>query len=290
MATTVSSQKALSHLKSIRPNDGWSIVRSDDGGMKLLRRSVPLSDVSFLDIHFDGNGNGAVVGVLTRDGSECQVLVSQDGKPVNGVQTVSVSNYEYKTAAATTSATASATRSSTTTSTTTTGEPLSDADKQLMEEYTKYALMAIGAVIALKVLASSMMSILVVLLPLLYLYGLSTCPPIETFDAKKELKRVLRGHHLPDTHPQKPKGVLEEWTARLTATVTTELATLPGYSVEMMPLGGAAVWTNMQVPTANLQCYWLGANHRWYYVGSRELEATTGTTTSRSSTTRPHQD
>jgi hypothetical protein len=174
---------------------------------------------------------------------------------------------------------------------------LSAADKQLMETYVKYALIAVAAVVILKILASTI--VIVAIFPLLFAYGISTCPPASTFDAKQQLKRVLRGHHLPESHPQKPKGFFEETVARVAATVTAELATLPGYSVEMTPLAGAAIWTSVQVPTANLQCYWLGANHQWYYIGSRELEprnnhgssgnmATTRTTTP--SFTRPHHD
>ncbi|KAL3897689.1 MAG: hypothetical protein SGARI_006863 [Bacillariaceae sp.] len=138
--------------------------------------------------------------------------------------------------------------------------------------------MAVAGVVLLKVLFATML--IIVVLPLLYFYLLSTCPAMDTFDGKQQLKRVLRGYHLDVADPRKPKGMWEEWTARLTATVTTELATMPGYTVEMLPLAGAVVWTSMSVPTANLQCYWVGANHQWYYVGSRELEATP----------RPHQD
>lgn len=139
-----------------------------------------------------------------------------------------------------------------------------------MELYLKYALMGAGALLLLRALAVST-AIYVTLLPLLYVYGLATCPPMESFDAKKELKRVLRGHHLSDDDAAKPKGTMEQWAARIRATVTAEVVTMPGYEVDMTPLGGAAFWTAVIIPAANVQCYWVGANHRWYYIGSREL-------------------
>jgi hypothetical protein len=286
--TTVSSQKALAYLQAVKPNDGWAIQNSGDNNktMKLLRRNVPVSDSAFLDIHYDVKRQ-VVVGVLTQDGSTCQVLVdAQTKKPVNGVKIVSCKDYQYTPR--TTNNNNVSTFATPSIPTNTPPNDLSSEEKQLLEVYVKNALMVVAAVIVLKVLFSTML--IVVVLPLLYGYLYSTCPPIDSFDAKQQLKRVLRGYHLPDAHPSKPKGLLEEWTARLTATVTTELATLPGYSVEMMPLGGAIIWTSMSVPTANLQCYWVGANHQWYYVGSRELDAAANGNATRTATTRPHHE
>jgi hypothetical protein len=107
--------------------------------------------------------------------------------------------------------------------------------------------------------------------PLLYLYALQQCPPESSFEAKKELKRVLRGTHLAETHPDKPRGFLEGMAARVAASVTTELATLPGYQVTMTNLAGAAIVSSVKVPTARMECYWVGAFGKWYYITSREL-------------------
>jgi hypothetical protein len=87
------------------------------------------------------------------------------------------------------------------------------------------------------------------------------------FDAKKELKRVSRGEHLPETHPDKPKGVLEAMAARVAASVATELVTLPGYEVSMTNLAGAAIVATVTVP-AKTEFYWVGAFDKWYYVTS----------------------
>ena len=48
---------------------------------------------------------------------------------------------------------------------------------------------------------------------------MSTCPTNETFEAKKELKRVLRGYYKSDADPSKPKNFLEKALAKVNATV-----------------------------------------------------------------------
>ena len=69
------------------------------------------------------------------------------------------------------------------------------------KEIVKHALMFIGAIAVLKVIVSSLLNFYIILFPLTYVYLLQTCPSVESFEAKKELKRVLRGKHLPDDHP-----------------------------------------------------------------------------------------
>ena len=106
-----------------------------------------------------------------------------------------------------------------------------------------------------------------------YFYFIQTCPKNESFDGRKELKRVLRGKHLPENHKDKPKGFLEQVAAKVTASVTTELATLPGYELELTPLFEpmpAARLSIMTVPTISMQYYWLGFNGHWYFLFSRE--------------------
>ena len=107
---------------------------------------------------------------------------------------------------------------------------------------------------------------------LVWLYAKQTCPKEESFDVKKELKRVLRGYHLPDTHPDKPKGYFESITARVTASVTAEIATLPGgVQVVKRPLWGVAIITTAQVPNTNMQYMWIGAFGTWYYINGKAL-------------------
>jgi hypothetical protein len=136
----------------------------------------------------------------------------------------------------------------------------------------QYGLLFLAGLIVLKVLSDSTIgSLLVLALPLLYVYAMQTCPTISSFDAKKELKRVLRGQHLPEDHPNKPKGFLEEMAARVAATVTAELATFPGYELEVTNLGGAGWLMDVRVPAAKLQCFWIGAFNKWTYICSFDI-------------------
>lgn len=277
---SVPSQAALTHLRAIKPNDGWSVQKEEGKGFRLLRRNVPLSDNYFQDIHYCPNQN-VVVGVLTNDGSTCQVLVDEDGKPVTAIRVVSVSSYDPTSARNTSfansrsqaSTTAPASRSTRATAANPPSEPLiPNLTPEQNKQIVQYALMFIGGLIVLKILANSNLAGLYLLaLPLLYLYAVQTCPSVGSFDAKKELKRVLRGDHLPENDPNKPKGFLEEMAARVTASVTAEIATFPGYEVEMTSLGGAGWIADVRVPTAQSQCYWVGAFNKWYYVTSFKI-------------------
>jgi hypothetical protein len=257
--------------------------------MRLLRRNVSLSETDFVDLHVH---QGTVVGVLTHDGTSCQVLVDPTGRPVsNGVRTTTTSTncatsyLEARLSGGGSNSSSGGAGGAVPRVPPDPAAELSPHDKKLLEMYVKYALVAIGGVMLLRFLMSTMLILVVV--PLSYFYLVSTCPSMDSFDGKRQLKRVLRGHSSSSPPPDRPQGWMEAWTARLTASVTTELATLPGYSVDMTPLGGGAggpavIWTCMTVPTANLQWYWIGANHRWYYVGSRELSS--------SEPTRPHHE
>lgn len=105
-------------------------------------------------------------------------------------------------------------------------------------ELAKLGLIFISGLTILKILKVLLGSIFILVLPLIILYAMSTCPTNDSFDAKKELKRVLRGHHLPENHPDKPK---DDWfssaIARVTASVATELATSLGYELHFFVSG-----------------------------------------------------
>eukprot|EP00536_Pseudo-nitzschia_multiseries_P008962 jgi/Psemu1/199519/e_gw1.239.6.1 len=297
VGNTRSSRDALNHLRSVKPNDGWSIQiqynENDDDGVRLLRRNAPLSDHFFLDLHHSPKTN-TIVGLLTKDAETCQILVDgTNGRPVlqKNVQYVScASSYKgyQKLTASEMHAAESARRPSSGSNNTRRGttarrsqhtipdenalpNPFADLSEEDKERYLRYAMLALGAWIVLKIL-STMFSetlLMVLVLPGLYLYGIQTCPENSTFDAKKEVKRVLRGHHLPDDHPQKPRrgNFLEEWTAKISATVATEIgAAAGGYSLEMTPLlGGVATYVSVTLPTLGLTCEWIGCNDTWYH-------------------------
>ncbi|CAJ1941225.1 unnamed protein product [Cylindrotheca closterium] len=290
---TVSSNAALSHLKAIKPNDGWSIKR-DKNGLRLYRRNVALTDNSFVDIHYCLE-NKVVVGLLTKAATTCQVLVTQTGQPTSSVRRFVSCKDTYDpndnsnnnndndnnniSPATITTSNNTADRftqhrrvhQSSNTTSANHNTTLSPEDNQMI---LRYGVMVVLASIVLRAMSSSMVLVIYFVgLPLVYVYALQTCPPASTFDAKKELKRVLRGHHLPQGHPEKPKGFLAEMATRVAASVTTELATMPGYQVSMLPFGGAVILVDLVIPTANTQHYWLGAFGKWHYVYSRKYQS-----------------
>jgi len=319
VGATVSSRDALNHLRSVKPNDGWSI-QIDGESMRLLRRNAPLTDHFFVDIHHSPKTN-TVVGVLTKNGDTCQILVDGNtGRPVlqktvgyvscettyRGYKPLTASERISSGAAATganqagrgafaaggrnaagssgSSRTSNSNRTRTPNRTGAQGaaadpnapaNPIADFFADMSEEdkelYLKYAKYGFGAWFGYRILSSVFGEGLLffLVLPGLYLYALQTCPANDTFDAKKEVKRVLRGHHLPDDHPAKPRrgNFLEEWTAKISASVATEVsAAAGGYSVEIAPLlGGCAKHAVVTLPTLGLTCEWVGCNETWYH-------------------------
>mmetsp|Transcript_11360 Transcript_11360/g.27225 ORF Transcript_11360/g.27225 Transcript_11360/m.27225 type:complete len:323 (+) Transcript_11360:271-1239(+) len=273
---------------------------AEEEELRLLRRNAPLTDHYFADIHHDPKAD-TIVGVLDEDGAVCQILVDgTSGRPVPQ------KNVEYVDCAATypgrkplskverAAATSSrnAYRGGSSSSSRVSGSargntaapnnnrndnnapvnnPFSDLSEEDKQKYMKCATYAIGGYVALSVLSNAIGEgfLYFLILPGLYVYGLQTCPSNESFDAKKEVKRVLRGHHLPDDHPQKPKrgNFLEEWTARITASVATEVgAAAGGYTTEIAPLvGGVAKHASVTLPTLGLTCEWIGCNDTWYH-------------------------
>ena len=269
---TAASKAALNHLKKLKPFDGWSIEQHDKG-FRLLRRKVPLTDNYFLDIHHDAGASDAVVGILTKPrlgGSKAyaQVLVDKAGKPVTKRQTLSV---QFSASTTTTPSRSTAAGSSSTATDTGASDIPVLTDEQNMQ-LIKFGAMAIGGFAVLRFVLNAAAILYILALPVLYLYLVQTVPSDESFEAKKQLKRVMRGHHLPDDHPDKPKGFLSETLARLTATVTAEVATgLAGYEVTLISLAGAAKVVCVRVPAAQMDYYWVGAVGRWVYVYNMEL-------------------
>jgi hypothetical protein len=135
----------------------------------------------------------------------------------------------------------------------------------------KFFGMLVGSMIVMKLLYSALFAAWIVAFPLAYLYAASQCPSDSSFDAKKELKRVLRGHNLPEGHPDKPQGFLNEKIARLKASVATEVATAPGYEVAIYDFIGAFKLAVVTVPIIEQDCYWVGGFSRWTYLFQRDL-------------------
>jgi hypothetical protein len=208
---SASTQAALNYLKKIKPSDGWSSEARSTGGtittVRLLRRNVPLTESYFLDLHYDTE-SGNVVGILTpnRDGkAQAQILVDKNGKP-QGSKTalLRVSNWTPGASPPKTTE-----RSTSSTSRSSTGAAAAAADTSLSleenKELLKYVAYAIGGAVAFRLIFSAMLGLYVLAFPIVYLYLVQNCPKMESFNAKKELKRVLRGVHLADDNPNKPK-------------------------------------------------------------------------------------
>ena len=155
------------------------------------------------------------------------------------------------------------------TTTSTISSSNSEPNESNNSEIYFYAGAVLVFLVAAKAIVQALSSAFIVL-PLLYFYLLSSCPPIASFHAKQELKRVLRGHHLPEQHPDKPSGFWEQTLARVTASVATELATVAGYEVSSVLLAGGAAWFQT-IRVGQREFYWVGAAQRWWYLFSREV-------------------
>jgi hypothetical protein len=205
---SASTQAALKHLKKIKPSDGWSAESKSTGSsvttVRLLRRNVPLTDSYFLDLHHD-TASGNVVGILTpnRDGqTQSQILVDKNGKP-QGPKTalLRVSSWTPDASPPKTSA-----RSSSSTSRSSTGAAADTSTGTMsLEERNKELLKYVGGALPFRTIFSAMFGLYVLAFSVVYLFLVQNCPKMESFNAKKELKLVLRGAHLAEDDKYKPK-------------------------------------------------------------------------------------
>jgi hypothetical protein len=264
MAPASSTEEALEHLRKIKPADGWSVETESLFGsnVRLKRRNVPLSDNFFVALQYDQSSK-VVVGIVSKspDGklpAQGQILVDSAGRPVTKkISVVPVAPWKSPSGAPSAS---QAARNST--------DPAQQFTPEQNKQLLLYGSYLMGALVLFKVAQG----LSLVLLPLAYIFFLSTIPPTSSFDAKKELKRVLRGSHLPPDHPDKPRGWLSQTLARVNASVTAEIATGLGYEIEFTTIAAACHIATVTIPSTNLICYWIGANHHWYYLFSREIE------------------
>ena len=147
--------------------------------------------------------------------------------------------------------------------------PLSETDTQLLVQYG--GLLVLGLLI-LKSILNIFSSLSILLAPIAYVYATQTCPSVESFDTKKELKRVMRGAHLPEE--QQPRGFLERSMSRLAASIGTELATSLGYEVSVDDYWGAGRVVWVRVPVAGMDFCWVGVFGELYLC--RLLESFAG--------------
>ncbi|KAL7464944.1 hypothetical protein ACHAXS_005278 [Conticribra weissflogii] len=271
---------------------------------RLKRRGVPLSDDGFLEIVVvrDGttatatassgssiasatamNCEGCTVGiqVLTSKGDAGRgiILVNPDGSVAGhkeGEKVVTVSMADTlsnlgKIHTSTVAASRDKSFSSSMRGNDATNRPPTGGIDDLLanisnDKMVQYAFLALGGLVALKMIFSVLLGggLGIVLLPVLYYYALQHCPSSESFDAKRELKRVMRGTHLPED--QQPKGFFEQGLNRLAASISTELATSLGYECEITDYFGAAKMAFVRVPVAGADFYWIGIFGELHWV------------------------
>jgi len=288
---TVSSplaKKALDHLNRIKPYDGWSLhsYKGSDGKSLLIlrRRNIPLSDSGFEDIVYDPRTDN-VLGIL-QSSSSSSSSSSLSGTKRKGVILIerggAISRRKQVIDVEIARETSNSTESSSTSGSMSVSGISSEQNKQILQYGGGMILSAILVNAFSDAIQLLSLSLSVLLIPFLIIASMA-CPDISTFDAKKELKRVLRGQHLPENHPEKPKGWFAETTARVAATVAGELATGLGYEVTHMPLI-CAIFTTVKLNSLDTECYWIGAFNKWYFIMQRKLD-TVATTTA---TQQPH--
>lgn len=96
-------------------------------------------------------------------------------------------------------------------------------------------------------------------IPLYCLYLAQTCPSQSSFDAKTQMKRVMTGADLPDDDPNKPRGLLHKGFRNITSTLASTAATAGGYTETWINILVARI-VKVDLPTANLEMYWIGKN------------------------------
>jgi len=226
------TDQAIRHLKTIKPYDGWSAdtyLNSQGKQLVMLRRrNVPLSSTGYTAIAYDENDSKCVIGIKSYIGETgktafCRgvVLVEKDGSVARDQRDIRVSlknsentntkeqelknvreqnrkdlerareatrRREGGTGGAAAAATGSAFIAENIMAT------LSDSlTNENTSETAKLGLIFICVVSLLKIVASFRFAFKAIVLPLGIMYAMQNCPSNDTFDAKKELKRVLRG-------------------------------------------------------------------------------------------------
>ena len=223
--STQETEQAIQHLKSLKPYDGWlAETYTNTQGKELVvlkRRNVPLSKSGFEGLLYDENGTKCVIGISHVIGSaekssyvrgvvlvEKNGIVAKEQREIRAKIKNESSSYLGKKKKTKDSPKVAETNNRGVTSQQrgTRRQHLgaanvrrnapSDANPLNNDEHgeiVKLGLIFIGVATLMRIVASVFASIYFIVLPLVLLYAMQTCPSHEEFDAKKELKRVLRG-------------------------------------------------------------------------------------------------
>ena len=154
------------------------------------------------------------------------------------------------------------------------GSPSDDPNNTLPvapSEISTIALSLLGTFVAARCLAVVSKLATALAAPIAGFYLMTTCPINESFDAKKELKRVLRGYYKSDTDPSKPKNFLEKALAKVNATVEAEAAAFAGCNVEIIDLMGLAKIASINNSITQTSYFFLGAVNKWRYIMAKDF-------------------
>ncbi|KAL9188015.1 hypothetical protein ACHAXT_006393 [Thalassiosira profunda] len=155
-------------------------------------------------------------------------------------------------------------------------KPSNETDPTAAEQPPRSELATIGVTLLGTFVAARCLAVVsrlatVLAAPAAGLYLFSTCPTNDSFDGKRELKRVLRGDKLPEDHPDKPKGFIEKAMAKAAASLEAEAAVFAGCKVEILDLYGFIKVASIQHPITKTAYFWLGAVNKWRYVMAKDI-------------------
>ncbi|KAL3764347.1 hypothetical protein ACHAW5_010483 [Stephanodiscus triporus] len=226
------TQAALMHLRRLRPLDGYAVecylASNGRNRVRLKRRDSRTSSSIGRPVAWSGYVRSPPRG--TRGAGSCWWTSAANSAAAAATTTtpssVTVSLTNVPSGGRRGSGDGGGASSSSSSSTTTAANDAAatarlDANGEVL---LRYGPMALGALLVLRIVLSALGGALPLLVaPVAYMYVSASCPPNDTFDAKRELKRAMRGEHLPEE--RRPRGILERGLNRLAASVTTELAT-----------------------------------------------------------------
>ena len=198
-------------------NNNTTTKKNDDELVMLKRRNIPLyNKQGFEFIYYDEDNTKCVYGITsyigdTHDSLFCKavVLVDEKGIVVRDLDQKNHISIKVKKNEGTKDVTMDMRKKNILRAKeglkrrqNTTGSPTNQSSNTVIPnmsdeqtaEMARLGLIFIGGLTMLKMFATMFKSLNIVLFPLLVLYAMSTCPSNDSFDAKKELKRVMRGY------------------------------------------------------------------------------------------------
>ncbi len=130
-----------------------------------------------------------------------------------------------------------------------------------------YFVVLLVILLALVKLFMTMLRYIILALIVLMFALAITLPPTESFDAKRELKRVIRDERTVDNVTEKP-GFFERAFRRAEASVTGEILSIAGYKVSIDTYYNLINLSKVTYSATNSTCIWVGCFNKWYFIGN----------------------